>query len=79
MIYDERRRYFDEHIGPRAVYLATSPRHGRFLVSKMVDDPFFLYYIINYSSYLQERRSQKQDMVKEMRRIAADIAAELKK
>jgi hypothetical protein len=79
MIFDERRKYFDEYIGPKATFILTTPNDNRILASKLVDDPYFRYFILDYSGYLQERTSQKKEMIKEMKEMAAEIAAELNK
>lgn len=79
LVYDNRRRYFDEHIGPRATYTFATSKDGLILASKLVDDPFFRYYIIDYSGYLRERKAQKEDLAKEMKKIAADVGKELNK
>jgi len=73
------RQYIDEHFGPKATYDLTSPRFYHMQASKLVDDPFFQYYIIKYSSDLQERKEQKEDLIKEMKQMSAEIAAELNK
>jgi hypothetical protein len=77
LVFDNRRRYFDEHIGPRATFILATSNDGRILASRLVDDPFFRYYIIDYSGYLRERKAQKEDLAREMKKIAADIGAEL--
>jgi hypothetical protein len=77
LVFDNRRRYFDEHIGPKATFIFGTSNDGRILASKLVDDPFFRYYIIDYSSYLRERKMQKEDLAKEMKKMAAEIGAEL--
>jgi hypothetical protein len=79
LVFDNRRRYFDEYIGPRATFLLTGPRDNRFMASKLVDDPYFRYYILDYSNYLLERKTQKQKLAGKMNEISAEIAAELAK
>lgn len=79
LVFDNRRRYYDEHIGPKASFVLANPGDGRILASKLIDDPFFRYYIIDYSSYLQERKTQKAELAREMKETAAEIAKELGK
>ena len=79
MIYDDRRRYYDEHIGPKATFILSNSKDQRILASKLTDDPNFRYYIFDYSAYLVERKEQKQNMIKEMKQMSTEIAAELNK
>jgi hypothetical protein len=79
MVFDERRHFYDEHIGPKAFFLPEYPGSMLLAASKLVDDPFFTYYIINYASFLQEKQRQKLELVKEMKKLSAEIAAELNK
>jgi hypothetical protein len=78
LVFDNRRRYYDEHIGPKATFILAS-RDDRILVSKLVDDPYFRYFIIDYSGYLRERKTLKLDLLKQMRDMSAEIAKELAK
>jgi len=78
LVFDHRRQYYNEHIGPRATYDFTSG-NIRVVASKLVDDPFFRYFIIDYASYLKERKDQKEEMMEEMKATSAEIAAELGK
>lgn len=78
-VFDTHARYYDEHIGPRATYILATPRDGRILASRLIDDPLFRYSIIDYAGLLEERKMQKEGLAKEMKEVAADIAAELNK
>jgi hypothetical protein len=77
-VFDNRRRYYDEHIGPRATFILAS-RDDRILVSKLIDDPYFRYFIIDYSGYLRERKMLKLSLIKQMKDLSAGIATELAK
>jgi len=79
LVFDNRRRYYDEHIGPRATFILATYHDDRILVSKLVDDPYFRYFIIDYSGYLRERKMLKLDLLKQMKDMSAEIAAELAK
>lgn len=76
MVFDERRQYYDEHLGPKAPYLKKSDVI-LLVASKLVDDPYFQYYIINYGSFLQEKQRQKLELVDEMKQLSAEIGKEL--
>jgi hypothetical protein len=78
-VFETHARYYDEHIGPRANYVLASPHDGRILASRMVDDPYFRYMIIDYSGLLEERKMQKKLLTREMNAMSKDIAAELGK
>ena len=79
LVFDNRRRYYDEHIGPRATFILANYRDDRVLVSKLVDDPYFRYFIIDYSGYLRERKTLKLELLKQMKDMSAEIGAELAK
>ncbi len=76
-LYTDRKRYFDEHIGPRTTYIKASFQNDGIQVSKLVDDPVFRYFIVDYSSLLQERKQQKLGLAKKMKETSDEIAAEL--
>jgi hypothetical protein len=79
MVFDERRKYFDEHIGPRATPILDTSRPGVILASKLVDDPYFRYYIIEYNFSLQEKKRQKEELIRYMKDLSAEIDTELEK
>lgn len=78
-LYDERRHFYDEHIGPKATFLSGDPESMLLAASKLVDDPFFHYYIINYASFMQEKQRQKLELAGAMEKLSAEIGAELDK
>ena len=47
--------------------------------SKLVDDPFFRYYIINYASFMKEKQRQKLELAGAMEKLSAEIGEELDK
>ncbi len=77
--FNNRRQYFDDHIGPKATFYLENPRDWRLFASKLIDDPAFRYYIIDYSSYLQERKDQKKTLIRQMKKLSAEIGEELDK
>jgi hypothetical protein len=76
LVFDNRRQYFNEHIGPRATF-ELSDHSSKMLVSRMVEDGFLRYFIIDYANYLRERGRQKEEMIEDMKKISAEIAADL--
>ncbi len=79
LLFDERRRYYDEHIGPKAPLLMKDPGNMMLAASKLVNDPYFQYYIIDYGSFLEEKQRQKLALIQEMKKLSAEIGAELDK
>jgi hypothetical protein len=77
MLFDERRHFYDEHIGPKVPFLLEDPVSETPAVSKLIDDPSFQYYIVNYASFLQEKQRQKLELVAAMKKLSAEIALEL--
>jgi hypothetical protein len=78
LIFDHRRQYFNEHIGPRATY-EFSGNGTKMLASRMVDDGYLRFFIFDYTAYLKERVGQKKEMTEDMKEMSAEIAAELNK
>jgi hypothetical protein len=78
-VFDDRRHFFEEHIGSKAAFTVTNARWPTTVASQLVDDPAFRYYIFYYSAFLEEKKAQKQALVKKMKRISAEIAEELNK
>jgi hypothetical protein len=79
MVFNEQRQFFDYNIGPKATFCLENPRDGRIFASKLLDDPAFRYYIINYSSALQEKEEQKKALILQMRKLSAEIGEQLDK
>jgi hypothetical protein len=79
MVFDERRHFYDEHIGPRGSFLRTEQGGLILAASKLVNDPFFNYYIVDYAMFLAEKQRQKKGLVQKMKKLAAEIGAELDK
>jgi hypothetical protein len=77
--YKNRQQYYDEHIGPKGTFVPYANGDFRLLASKLVDDPAFNYYIINWAGLLKERKWQRQMLVREMQAMSTEIAAELGK
>jgi len=79
VMYGDRGHYYEQYIGPKATLMSANPKDNRIIVSKLVEDPAFRYFVISYSGNLQEKQKQKLDLAKEMQELSADIAEELKK
>jgi hypothetical protein len=45
--------------------------------SKLVDDPYFQYYILDYGSFLEEKQRQKLELIQDLKKLSAEIGKEL--
>lgn len=77
--FGRRKEYFEEHIAPRATLIQAAYQNDGIQASRLVDDPYFRYFVIAYSSNLDERRLQKLNLVRQMKEMSAEIAGELNK
>jgi hypothetical protein len=79
MVFDSRRQYFEEHIGAKGTFDLDYPGYGRLVASKLTGDPEFRYFVIYYAAYLDERKGHKQDLIRQMKKLSAEIGDELNK